>query len=990
MVDTDENMRDSNRDNIGSTSDSDTDSDDEDVAFASIDFGSVNFEEEPTTSSNILTENEKQILELENQILFHEAHQIPYEISNADNNIIPQEVSDLCNLIKNGQYAEILRSECAKEITSLLSNTTDSNLIEAIQENIQKYTSNLTDITKIFKVELIGVAAFNLFLQLNYTGPTIEKFEEKFSDILYPSFASVSDDNNGNQHNKILSQLAVDGEWPCQTCNAPYFLFMARVILSSLSEVEKPWTQSDAIEIKGSDIKNNFSEIIISLKLCKLWNARAIVAHQRLLQSTHRTSLTLWNECHAMFQSYIHQFTDNKTTNSDNNKDNDDIISDENAARIMLEWGLAQFHFLRPSKEIQASFKQSKEYSGVFIEVTGAQGKRTKFQQESKAQLLVRAYSKNQDRKKEQQEKEDVVVEEGKDEIKQKEESGEEKKDTDGLEDKSEMRPEEIKHNEEDGILLERVKFDSEEINTENLLQLNKLDQAILLAFCLDVKNENAMDGLTAEQMGGYLERVLSSDEVTDWMIYASGLLERAWLECERSHSRERAILQIQALVDQHTNRLTITQSTFDSVGKDSAPVQNRLCNLHTIVYPPRWSILRDLAERYAKLGIVTTAAEIYEEIELWDECVECYTHAGKQSKAEEIIRERLESQPTPRMWVALGDISKDKEHYEKAIELSQGRFSFAFVQLAKHYFEKKTKEDLEKSSDLLLKALEIKPLMPHNWFLLGVISMQIQKWDLALTAFSQVVQQEPGEGDGWANIAAIHMHNKDPEKAYPAICESIKQNRNNWKVWLSKLYTCLDLKKFDEAVQACNFLIDFRGRKNMEEKVPEIEEKCVRGIVGGVLKQYSEASDKIAQDSVRRSLERVEKLLHKIANSQPNKWIWNVRSHFDQLISGDQTKILENFMREYRSISKEDWVTNSQQIKKMCLVCMSISDIHISENTKKSLSQSRFLVNGVTKKIRAVYLTNENVPSCVTDLEAKLDQIDGAIKHLSDTTSLM
>ena len=108
-------------------------------------------------------------------------------------------------------------------------------------------------------------------------------------------------------------------------------------------------------------------------------------------------------------------------------------------------------------------------------------------------------------------------------------------------------------------------------------------------------------------------------------MVYVAALLERAWLECERTHGREQAILQIQALVDQHSNHLTLTQSTFKSVEEDSAPAQDCIWNLHGIVYPPRWDMLGDLAERYAKLGAVTSAAEIFEEIELWDEVVECY-----------------------------------------------------------------------------------------------------------------------------------------------------------------------------------------------------------------------------------------------------------------------------------------------------------------------------------------------------------------------------
>ena len=107
-------------------------------------------------------------------------------------------------------------------------------------------------------------------------------------------------------------------------------------------------------------------------------------------------------------------------------------------------------------------------------------------------------------------------------------------------------------------------------------------------------------------------------------MIYSTALLERAWLECESTNRRERAIIQIQALVDQHTNRLTITQSTYKAAVEDSAPPQVRLENVHGIVYPPRGGIKKDLGERYAKMGVVSTAAEIFEEIHLWDEVRVC------------------------------------------------------------------------------------------------------------------------------------------------------------------------------------------------------------------------------------------------------------------------------------------------------------------------------------------------------------------------------
>ena len=214
------------------------------------------------------------------------------------------------------------------------------------------------------------------------------------------------------------------------------------------------------------------------------------------------------------------------------------------------------------------------------------------------------------------------------------------------------------------GVALSLVERDNNE-DDNNVGELRVLDQAIILAFCLDVKNTNPSDGLTAEEMNAFLARVLCHHD--DWTVYSTALLERAWLEFEGNHSKERALLQLQALADQHTSRLTITQSTRKSVD-ESSPVQDRLRNVHSIVYPPRWQMLRDLAERFAQLGIVTSAAELFTEIEYWDEVVDCYKRAGKEKLAEEIIRQRLSVVETPRMFVALGDITNELEYYEKAI----------------------------------------------------------------------------------------------------------------------------------------------------------------------------------------------------------------------------------------------------------------------------------------------------------------------------------
>jgi len=456
----------------------------------------------------------------------------------------------------------------------------------------------------------------------------------------------------------------------------------------------------------------------------------------RLLQGDE-APITLWSEVQSLFQGLVDKFCN-------------DTVNDTNrifASKLWLEYGLAEHHFDK-GKKGKPYFNQALSLSGLNVEVTGAEGRRTKYQKEAIAQMLVRARPQNA-----------TPITNYLD--------GDKESTIDDCTKTEYIKKQMVDHqDQEENILLDQVTYVD---NDDNLhYKLSVLEQAILLALCLDVKNENPMDGLTAEQMGAYLERVLNQHD--DWMVYATGLLERAWLECERSHTRERAILQIQALADQHTNRLTLTQSTFKAAVEDSAPPNERLKNLHYIVYPPRWGVLRDLAERYAKIGIVTSAAEIFEEIELWDEVVECYRRAGKVGRAEQVVRSRLAVAETPRMWAALGDITNDPEHYKKAITLSRGRYSGAYVALGKYHFDK---GELKEATVYFKKSLQIKPLAPNVWFRLGAIAMRLKDWNTALHAFTEVVQQEPEEGDAWANIAAVHMHNRDPIEAYPALVEA-------------------------------------------------------------------------------------------------------------------------------------------------------------------------------------------------------------------------
>jgi tetratricopeptide (TPR) repeat protein len=902
---------------------------------------------------------------------------------NASRSLI-SEITTLAGYLKDGRYADVLRSQTpVVDILFRLDATNDNGSTRSVREVLQKRVIAIgkTSVYACIAMELVAVAALQLFLQMNYTGPTLD--DETLKDINpHPTFhesfealqrhagnhgidekmdsdkSTAAIDDSRRLHNAILSELSVDGDWPCQVCKDPYFLLLARTIFVTLSQPDRPdWTYSlAAMDDKANDrdvsslvqVPEDFHNNVSKLCGVHWWNSRSCVAHHRLVSTKRvRHSPTLWKEINLSFERCIKIYVNDSNGTGDDSR----IIE---AATVQLEWGLAQFYFSRslPTSEgSKSAFSSALKQTGLTLQVTGAMGKRTKFQQEAKAQMVVHAESKTKKMN-------EPITSELESEL---------------------VKKQMIEHG-EDGILLERIKFEEEEKN--NIKDLTIIDQSILLALCLDVKNNNPADGLTGEEMGAYLARVL--DHHDDWMVYSTALLERAWLEFERNHARERAILQLQALVDQHTNRLTITQSTRESI-ESSARVQERLMHLHSIVYPPRWAMFQDLAVRYESLGIVSSAAELYLEIEEWDSVVDCYRRAGRISHAEKLVRERLAVNETPRMWAALGDLTKDPINYEKAIALSKGRFSDAYLALGEYYFEKK---ELEAASEQYEKALKVRPLNAAAWFRLGAINMQLSRWQQALRAFSEVVLQRPEEAEAWANIAAVHMHNKSPMEAYPALNESLKYQRSNWRVWISKLYTCLDLEKCDEAILACNTLLDLRSQRQASDKIPHLEEKCVRAIVGGSIKQYNDAAgkqDEVSMDSARRTLSRVHALLDRLnASADSSPWILETTTYFHERTGQDSVKVLETLTKEYRALQTNVlWEKDDVLVNKLCQVVSHMVHIHKQQGTREGLVQSRFILRGVVQKISTARSDDSSIPSAVQRLEQLMSDVDIKLSSL-------
>ena len=327
---------------------------------------------------------------------------------------------------------------------------------------------------------------------------------------------------------------------------------------------------------------------------------------------------------------------------------------------------------------------------------------------------------------------------------------------------------------------------------------LNPVDSAILLAMASAITNTAPENGLTREETQPYATRVLEGGS-SNWQIYTEALLVRSRIEGFRARTVERAVLQMQALVDQ----VIADTATDDSAAQqpssepttflprpeksESASAADRLQYIWLMNFSTRWNLEAELAKRWVELGGLRTALEIYERLHMWAEAALCYAATERELKARSLVRRQLfeakgpneddENEQfdgperstlpadAPRLFCILGDLDKDEKMYERAWEISGHRYSRAQRSLARHYLTL-TPPELEKAEAAYRTSLHINRLNHGAWFALGCVQLELQQYENAADSFTRTVQLDDTDGEAWSNLAAAIMRTPVQESA--------------------------------------------------------------------------------------------------------------------------------------------------------------------------------------------------------------------------------
>ncbi|KAJ2517506.1 hypothetical protein H4217_003920 [Coemansia sp. RSA 1939] len=524
--------------------------------------------------------------------------------------------------------------------------------------------------------------------------------------------------------------------------------------------------------------------------------------------------------------------------------------------RYLLEIGIvySQHHMPIDSKKYVS---QAQEASGLEWKLTGAKGKRTKFQTFDVTQLVLLARSSGQ------------------------------RTDTEGG-----AVPESFDLN--DDTLLEQISFTDPSAEITEQGKLKTIDQCILLAFCLNVQNENPAHGLTSEQMMPFVTRVLKHPN--NWSVYTMGLLLRSQLEAENSRTSQRAALQLQELVDQISHPLP---------SMHEAGAAERLSYFWTLALPSQWELERQLADRFMSLGVFRSALDIFERLELWDDVVSCYVLLGQIEVAEHVIRKQLDKHPDrPKLWCVLGDLKSDPEHWRHAWDISGQRFARAMRSLGSyHYKRHEYKETIECYQD----ALKLNPMFESSWYVLGCAAMALKEWDVAIPAFRRVISIDADNGEAYTNLASAYMNLGDGnnERAWNVLREAVKHMRNVWQVWDNFMAVSLKIGRLSSAIHAMERIIELRSDSSGAQAVDvDVLKRVINTITRGRLFDGLSPADaerkKLEYDRYMRHL-LIGTIEARITNSAP---LWRAMADY-WFWTSDYRHCLDCYIKAYRCLSQ-------------------------------------------------------------------------------------